>query len=65
MKSNEGRNDRVTRLILGILISSFFIYHKSAWALLGLIPFTTAIIGICPLYSILGINTLEKEKHTL
>lgn len=65
MKSNEGRIDRSIRLILGIGISTFFLYHHSAWAFLGLIPFITAIVGICPLYSILGINTLEKEKHTI
>ncbi len=62
MKTNEGRADRIIRLIIGISISSFFIYHKSYWALLGLIPIVTAFVGVCPLYSILGINTLEKQK---
>ncbi|MBK7683541.1 MAG: DUF2892 domain-containing protein [Bacteroidetes bacterium] len=57
MKTNESSNDRVIRVFLGVAIAMFFVYHNSPWALLGLIPFITGIVGICPLYSILGINT--------
>ncbi|MBL7924626.1 MAG: DUF2892 domain-containing protein [Bacteroidia bacterium] len=61
MKTNMGMNDRVLRMFLGVAIAMFFVYQNSAWALLGLIPFVTGIIGICPLYSLLGINTLRKS----
>ncbi len=57
MKTNESSNDRVIRVFLGVAIAMFFVYHNSPWALVGLIPFITGIVGICPLYSILGINT--------
>ena len=57
MKTNESSTDRVIRVFLGVAIAMFFVYHNSPWALLGLIPFITGVIGICPLYSILGINT--------
>jgi Protein of unknown function (DUF2892) len=57
MKANESSDDRVIRVFLGVIISMFFVYQNSAWALLGLIPFITGIVGVCPLYSILGIST--------
>ncbi|MFN0188190.1 MAG: DUF2892 domain-containing protein [Bacteroidia bacterium] len=59
MKGNESSTDRVIRVFLGVAIAMFFVYHNSAWALLGLLPFITGIVGICPLYSILGINTCK------
>jgi len=57
MKSNEGMTDRVIRMFLGVAIAMYFVYHNSPWALVGLIPFLTGVIGICPLYSIMGIST--------
>lgn len=57
MKSNEGMTDRVIRMFLGVAIAMYFVYHNSPWALVGLIPFLTGFIGICPLYSIMGIST--------
>ncbi len=59
MKTNEGMTDRVIRMFLGISVAMFFVFQNSAWALLGLIPFVTGIIGICPLYNLLGINTVK------
>lgn len=59
MKTNESSTDRVIRVFLGVAIAMFFVYHNSPWALVGLIPFITGIVGICPLYSILGINTCK------
>lgn len=57
MKSNESSDDRAIRVFLGVIIAMFFVYQNSAWALLGLIPFISGVVGICPLYSIFGINT--------
>jgi hypothetical protein len=31
------------------------------WAWIGIIPLLTGMIGNCPAYSILGINTAEKS----
>ena len=61
MKTNLGMTDRVIRMFLGISVAMVFIYHGSIWALLGLIPFFTGIIGNCPLYNIMGINTVEAD----
>ncbi|MBK7964207.1 MAG: DUF2892 domain-containing protein [Bacteroidetes bacterium] len=62
MKANESSNDRVFRVFLGVTIAMFFVYQNSAWALIGLVPFITGIVGICPLYSILGINTCKVKS---
>lgn len=63
MKTNEGMNDRVIRMFLGVAVAMFFIYHNSPWALLGLVPFVTGAVGICPLYNLLGINTLPDTEN--
>lgn len=64
MKTNEGMNDRVIRMFIGVSVAMLFIYQNSPWALLGLVPFITGAVGFCPLYRVLGINTLPAtEKH--
>ncbi len=58
MKANEGKTDRIARIILGlILLSQLFIGPKNISGIVGLIPLFTGIIGFCPLYKILGLST--------
>jgi len=57
MKQNMGKLDRIIRVFIGIVIAGLGIYYKSWWGLLALIPFIVAIIGFCPLYVPLKINT--------
>jgi hypothetical protein len=55
---NEGKVDRTLRVILGAaLISLVFIGPQTAWGWLGVVPLATGLIGNCPVYSLLGINT--------
>jgi hypothetical protein len=62
MKTNIGSLDRVIRIIAGIFIISLLFWGpKSPWALLGLVPLVTAIIGYCPPYAMLGISTCKKQ----
>ena len=64
---NIHRYERVIRIVLGVvLLSLIFVGPQTWWGLLGLIPLVTGIIGSCPPYTILGINTctLSKEKKT-
>jgi hypothetical protein len=60
MNTNEGMGDRVVRMYLGVIISSFLIYYNSAWALIGIPVFVSGAIGICPLYKLMGINTFTE-----
>ncbi|NKX45239.1 YgaP family membrane protein [Roseicyclus persicicus] len=58
MSRNEGTLDRALRIIAGlVLISLVFIGPQTAWGWVGLVPLLTGLVGVCPLYSLLGINT--------
>jgi hypothetical protein len=55
---NEGAADRTIRVLLGIALLSLYLFGpETRWALLGLAPLLTGLIGTCPLYSLLGIHT--------
>ncbi len=58
LKTNEGTIDRFLRVTLGVvLIALVFVGPKTPWGWLGIIPLATGLLGTCPMYSILGINT--------
>ena len=65
MRKNEGNLDRLIRFIIGLLVLSLWFALSGTtkyWALLGLIPLLTSVLGWCPLYSLFGINTLGQRK---
>lgn len=63
MTKNEGTIDRALRVIAGlVLLSLVFIGPQTMWGLIGIVPLVTGLIGICPLYSILGINTCPMKN---
>ncbi len=62
MKKNLGSLDRMIRLVLGLAVLGGGAYLKSDWALVGLIPLGTALIGFCPLYCPFGIKTCPVGK---
>ena len=63
MKANEGTIDRILRVLVGIgLISIVFVGPKTPWGWIGVVPLVTGLVGMCPLYSILGINTCPTKR---
>lgn len=63
MKKNIHNIERVVRIVLGLgLVSMAFIGPANLWFLLGLIPLATGLVGWCPPYAMLGINTCELGK---
>ena len=57
-KHNMGKTDRIIRVVLGVLLIGnvfFALQHPIGW--IGVILIATGIAGICPLYSLLGINS--------
>jgi len=55
---NEGKTDRTLRVLAGAaLISLVFVGPQTAWGWIGLLPLVTGLVGNCPVYSLLGINT--------
>lgn len=58
LKNNVGKTDRIIRIVLGILLIGNVFYalqHPIGW--IGVILLVTGIFGMCPLYSLLGLNT--------
>lgn len=55
---NEHPVERVLRVALGIgLLALVVVGPKTMWGLIGPIPLATGLLGSCPVYSLLGINT--------
>ncbi|MHB1299789.1 MAG: YgaP family membrane protein [Burkholderiales bacterium] len=60
MKTNVGSVDKIVRVVVGIgLLSLFFILEGNMrfLGLIGIVPIATALMGWCPLYSVIGVNT--------
>lgn len=62
MTVNEGKVDRVLRVLVGlVLIALVFSGPKTNWGWIGLIPLITGLVGWCPLYRLVGLNTCAKS----
>jgi hypothetical protein len=62
MKLNEGVVDRGIRVLVGlVLISLVFVGPQTPWGWIGVVPLVTGIIGWCPAYTLLGINTCPRR----
>ncbi|KAF0117544.1 MAG: hypothetical protein FD163_2404 [Hyphomonadaceae bacterium] len=60
MKTNEGNIDRILRVVVGlVLLALVFIGPKTPWGWIGVVPLLTGLLGVCPAYSLLGINTCK------
>lgn len=58
MKTNEGTLDRLLRMAVGLLLLVLTITNTiGPWGWIGLVPLLTGLVGWCPLYALLGINT--------
>jgi len=56
--SNEGTIDRVLRVVAGaIILSLAFVGPQTPWGYIGIVPILTGVIGFCPVYKILGLDT--------
>lgn len=63
-KHNMGKLDRIIRVILGVVLIGnvfFALQHPIGWV--GVVLLATGIAGICPLYSLLGINTKSAAER--
>ena len=58
MKMNEGKIDRIVRIVVGLgLLSLVFVGPQTRWGLVGIVPLVTGAIGFCPMYKIFGLST--------
>lgn len=62
ISTNMGSADRIIRVVVGIALIVFALAGPAdiAWkwvGWIGVVPLVTALIGWCPLYTVLGIRT--------
>jgi len=63
MSRNESNVDRVLRVVLGlVLLSLVFVGPQTPWGLIGVVPLVTGLVGVCPVYSVLGISTCPTKN---
>jgi hypothetical protein len=52
--------ERVVRALIGIgLVAIVFVGPKTPWGWIGVVPLATGLLGWCPPYQWLGINTAK------
>ncbi|MEO0028409.1 MULTISPECIES: YgaP family membrane protein [unclassified Limnohabitans] len=63
MTTNIGGMERILRIVIGlVLIGLAATGQVGVWGWIGLVPLATGLIGWCPPYSLLGINTCKNRK---
>ena len=61
--NNVGGIDKGIRIALGLaLIALVFIGPQTAWGWIGIVPLATGLMGFCPLYKLIGVNTCPVKK---
>lgn len=69
MKANMGKRDKFIRtgvaLVLAVLVASEMITGTLAFVALGvaIVFLLTSFISFCPLYTLLGMNTRQKQTN--
>ena len=63
MKSNVGGIDKILRIVAGLVLIVLAIMGIGApWTWIGVVPLATGLMGWCPAYSIIGVNTCPLKK---
>lgn len=66
MKANVGSIDRILRIVVGIALIAWALgvlpgVAPSVWGWIGVVPLLTALVGFCPAYTLVGMNTCSKS----
>lgn len=60
---NEGTLDRALRVTLGVaLLAIVFVGPKTPFGFVGLVPLITGLVGMCPIYSLIGVSTCPVKR---
>jgi len=63
MTANVGGIDKILRIVAGAaLIGATAAGALPAWGYIGIVPLATGLMGWCPLYPLLGMNTCPTKK---
>ncbi len=63
MNANVGGFDKIARIAAGVvLIGLAATGTVGVWGWIGLVPLATGLLGWCPFYPLLGLNTCPTKK---
>jgi hypothetical protein len=67
LEKNIGSLDRTLRIIVGLVLIAYAIplgFPRTGWnwvGWIGIVPLLTAFVGVCPLYSLIGVRTCARS----
>lgn len=67
MKANVGGIDKLLRILAGIVLLALTFVLKDEgglwmWGLIGIVPLATGLMGWCPFYPLLGLNSCPSKQ---
>lgn len=63
MRKNVGGLDQMARILVGAVLVALALFGVVGWwGWLGLVPLATGVLGWCPLYPLVGLNTCPMRK---
>jgi len=58
---NVGNIDRTLRIVAGLILIVLAGFGTiGAWGFIGIVPLVTGVVGMCPLYKLLGFTTTSR-----
>jgi Protein of unknown function (DUF2892) len=64
MAKNIGGIERIIRVLAGLVLIGLAASNTlGLWAWIGVVPVATGLMGWCPPYSLLGINTCKNSNR--
>ena len=65
MTQNVGRIDKWLRIAAGAVILGLgAVGPLGWWGLIGIVPLATGLMGNCPAYGLIGVNTCGIDKRS-
>lgn len=63
MNKNVGGIDKTLRIAAGaILVGATAVGLLPVWGFIGIVPLATGLVGFCPFYPLLGLNSCPTRK---
>ena len=63
MNHNVGGIDRILRIVVGLVLVGLAATGSVGWwGWIGVVPLLTGLLGSCPAYKLLGMNTCPMKK---
>jgi hypothetical protein len=63
MQINVGKIDRALRIVAGAALIAWAVMGGPVWAWIGILPLVTGLIGNCPAYTLMGVNTCGSTRE--